>query len=218
MGEEMHEHITWEQIEKWTKEKHARGHHAEKIGKLIIELDARVIGLKNPKTGLLQIVDPKDFGIEKLSAEAELIAHKKDEGQYLVYVLNPGSGKLVLLELILEKEAFGVYSKDFDLEEKLSKKNNIVIDGETAAICTHKVLYVIRGGNHVGITLEKAGIKEIKRPVFGVGKSEKHLWLAVMEKGASEALLVCLTDSDLGYAVRRKEENELKDKELLEGD
>ena len=214
----MHEHVTWEQIEKWVKEKHARSQHAEKIGKLIIEVGEGVIGLKDPKTGLLQIINPKDFEIKKLSVDAELIAHKKDEGHYMVYVIDPGSDKLVLLELILEKKMFGVYSKDFELGGKITKKNYIVIDHETAAICIHKVLYVIRGGSHVGITLEVAGINEIKHPVFGVGESEEHIWLAVMEKGASEALLVCLTDSDLGYAVRRKEGNELKDKELMEED
>lgn len=213
----MHEHISWEKIEKWVKEKPERNHHAERIGKLIIEVDAGVIGLKDPKTGLLQLINPKDFGIEKLGADAELIAHRKDEGHYMVYVLNPGSDKLVLLELILEKKMFGVYPKDFELGEKITKKNYIVVDDETAAICTHKVLYVIRGGIHVGITLEAAGVKEIKHPVFGVGKSEKHIWLAAKEKGADEAIVVCLTDSDLGYAVRRKpESNELKDAELME--
>jgi len=211
----MHEHINWEEIEKWVKEKHERGHHAEKIGKLIIEVDVGMIGLKDPKTGILQIINPKDFEIKKLSADAELISHKKDEGQYMVYVIDPGSDKLVLLELILEKKMFGVYSKDFGLGGKITKKNYLVIDHETAAICTEKVLYVIRGGNHVGITLEKAGIRGIKHPVFGVGQSEKHAWLVVMEKGAAEALLVCLTDSDLGYAVLMKPGNELKGKELM---
>ena len=213
----MHEHISWEEIEKWVKEKHGHGHHAEKVGKLIIEVDAGVIGLKDPKTGLLQIVNPKDFGIEKLGADAEIISHRKDEGHYMVYVINPGSDKLVLLELILEKEAFGVYPKDFELGEKITPKNYLVVDGETAAICTHKMLMVVRGGSHVGITLEKAGMRKIRHPVFGVGESEEHAWLAVMEKGGDEALLVCLTDSDLGYAVRRKGKNELKGKELMEG-
>jgi len=45
----MHEHVTWENIEKWVREKHTRNQHAEKIGKLIIEVDAGVIGLKDPK-------------------------------------------------------------------------------------------------------------------------------------------------------------------------
>jgi len=214
----MHEHITWEEIGKWVKEKPEREHQQEKLGKVIIQVDSGAIGIKNPKTGLVQIINPKDFEIEKLSPDAEIIAHKKDVGHYLVYVLNPGSDKLVLLELIFEGDMFGVYSKDFELGEKISQKNYIVIDDEAAAVCTHKVLYVIRGGTHVGITLEKAGVGEIKHPVFGVGKSEKHVWLAVKEKGADEALLVCLTDSDLGYSVRRKPDEGFKDKELLEED
>lgn len=214
----MHEHVTWGMIERWVSAKKKGEHHAEKLGDLIIEVDKGLIGLKQPKTGLLQIVNPKDFGIEKLSKDAELIAHKKDEGHYLVYVLNPGSDKLVLLELIIEKAAFGVYSKDFELGEKLSKKNYAVIDSETLVICTHKVIFVVRGGTHIGITLDAAGVKGINNPVFGIGESEEHVWLAVMEKNANEAVLVCLTDSDLGYTVRRKENNELKDKELMEED
>jgi hypothetical protein len=214
----MHEHVTWEMIERWVSTEMKGEHHAEKIGDLIIEVDKGLIGLKQPKTGLLQVVNPKDFGIEKLSGDAELIAHKKDERHYLIYIVNPGSDKLVLLEIILEKAAFGVYSKDFELGEKLSKKNYAVIDSETLAICTHTVIFVVRGGTHIGITLGTAGVKAIKNPVFGVGESEEHGWLAVMDKGAEEAVLVCLTDSDLGYAVRRKEKNELKDKELMDED
>lgn len=213
----MHEHVTWEMIGKWIKaQPKVGGRQSQVLGKLIIEVDEGMIGLKNPKTGVLQLVSPKDFGIEKLSADAEIIAHKNDEGDYLVYVLNPGSEKFVVLELILEKEAFGVYSKEHALGAKLSSRNYAVIDRETAAICTPKVLFVVRGGKHVGITLEKAGVKSITKPVFGVGESESHVWLAVMQKGGDEAILVCLTDSDLGYAVRRKSRNALKDKELLE--
>lgn len=212
----MHEHVTWKMIEEWVSAKREGKHQAEKIGELIIEVDKGLIGIKHPKTGLLQVVDPNDFGIEKLSEDAQLIAHRKDEGHYFVYVLNPGSDKLVLLEIIVEKAAFGVYSKDFELGEKLSKKNYAVIDSETLAVCTKKVIFVVRGGTHVGITLDTAGVNPIKNPVFGIGESENHVWLAVMEKGAEEAVLICLTDSDLGYAIRRKEKNELKGKELME--
>jgi hypothetical protein len=214
----MHEHVTWKMIEEWVSTKREGKHQAEKIGELIIEVDKGLIGIKHPKTGLLQIVDPNDFGIKELSGDSELIVHKKDDGHYFVYLLNPGSGKLVLLEIILEKAAFGIYSKDFRLGEKLSKKNYAVIGSETLAICTKKVIFVVRGGTHIGITLDTAGISPIKTPVFGIGESENHAWLAIMEKGAEEAVLVCLTDSDLGYVVRRKEKNELKNAEPLEGE
>ena len=214
----MHEHITWEEIEEWVKEKPEREHQQEKLGKVFIGVGAGAIGIKNPKTGLAQIINPKDFGMEKLSPDAEIIAHKKDAGQYLVYVINPGSERLVSLELIFEGDMFGVYPKDFEVGEKITKKNYIVVNESTAAICTHKLLYVICGGNDAIITLEKAGVGEIRHPVFGVGKSEKHVWLAVKEKGADEALLVCLTDSDLGYSVRRKPDEGFRGKELLERD
>ncbi|MBD3398652.1 hypothetical protein GF412_05430 [Candidatus Micrarchaeota archaeon] len=212
----MHEHVTWNMIEEWVSAKREGKQQAEEIGELIIEVDKGMIGIKHPKTGLLQLVDPKDFGIRGLSGDAEIIVHRKEGGHYFVYLLNPGSDKLVLLEIIVEDAAFGVYPRDFELGENISSNNYVVIDSETLAICTKKVIFVVRGGTHIGITLEKAGVAGIENPVFGVGKSESHVWLAVMEKGAEEAVLVCLTDSDLGYAVRRKEKNELKDKELME--
>ena len=202
----MHEHVTWEMVESWIKERKPEPHRSGKMGRSIIEVERGMIGLKHPKTGVVQFMNPKDLGIEKLSPEAEIISHKKDEGHYLVYLVNPGSDKLVLLELIMEKKAFGIYPKNFELDEEISEKNYAILDNETAAICTSKVLFVVRGEKHIGITLEKAGMKKIKNPVFGMGKSESHLWLAVMEERGGEVLLVCLTDEELGYAVRKKEE------------
>lgn len=202
----MHEHVTWEMVENWIKEREPEPHRSGEMGSSIIEVEKGMIGLKHPKTGLVQFMNPKDLGIEKLSPEAEIISHKKDDGHYLVYLINPGSDKLVLLELIMEKKAFGIYPKNFELEEELSEENYAILDDETAAICTSRVLFVVRGERHIGITLEKAGMGKIKNPVFGTGESENHLWLAVMEKGGSEVLLVCLTDKDLGYAVRKKED------------
>ncbi len=211
----MHEHVTWKMVENWIKKRRPEPHHSGEMGSSIIEVEKGMIGLKHPKTGIVQFMNPKELGIEGLSPEAEIISHKKEEGHYLVYLINPGSDKLVLLEMIMEKEAFGIYPKDFELGEKLTGSKYAILDNETAAICTSRVLFVVRGEKHIGITLEKAGIEKINNPVFGTGKSENHLWLAVMERGGGEVLLVCLTDDELGYAVRKKEGG-FRKKELLD--
>ncbi|MEM4272207.1 MAG: hypothetical protein QXH30_01330 [Candidatus Bilamarchaeaceae archaeon] len=89
-----------------------------------------------------------------------------------------------------------------------------VFNADVAAICTSEILYVIRGGQRVGIRLRNAIRKKIKRPVFGVGHSKDYSWLAVKDEGGTEVILVCLSDADLGYAVLKI--NELKGKEILD--
>lgn len=251
----MNEHVTDGMLEKWFAEyNRAKVCSAAGIGGLRIEVDKGMIGLKNPKTGLLQILNPNDFKIGKLSPRAEILVCKSELGDHFVYVLNPGSEKVVLLEVLLEKAAFGVYSQDYPLGFRLSEsfcasaigKNLLVVDmkenqyvfinetgeklhaginaekgtvctvldNETVAVCTPLVLFVVKKGKRVGIDIKKALGKKMKKPEFGAGESETQTWLAVRDSGQKEAILVSLTDKDLGYAVHRP--NELKGKEIIE--
>jgi hypothetical protein len=223
-----------------------------RAGSVIVEVDNGMIGIKHPKQGLLQILNPNDFKLGVLRKGARILVCDAGEGDYFIYVLNPGLDKVVLLELVLEKEAFGIYSQDYVLGFRLSRefcasalgKNLIVVDqkegkyvlfsekGERsgaalelsgkvaectvigigeAAICTRRVLFVIRGGQRVGIDISKEFRREVRKPEFGVGESENHRWLAVKE--GENALIVSLTDKDMGYALLRG--NELKGKEIL---
>lgn len=118
----MDEHVSWKMLESWVSS-YSRGEvcASQKAGELIIEVDSGMIGLKNPKKGILQIINPDDFETGPLHPKAKLIACDAGDGDYFVYILNPGSKKVVLLELVLEKEAFGVYSQDYPLGFKLSE-------------------------------------------------------------------------------------------------
>ena len=251
----MNEYVTDGMLEKWFAEyNRAKVCSAAEIGDLRIEVDKGMIGLKNPKTGLLQILNPNDFKIGQLSPKAEILVCKSELGDHYVYVLNPGSEKVVLLEVLLEKQAFGIYSQDYLLGFRLSEsfcasaigKNFIladinekqyvfineggerlhaeikaekgtactVLDNETVAVCTPSMLFVVKKGKRVGIDTKKALGHKITKPEFGAGESETHTWLAVRDAGKKEAILVSLTDKDLGYVVHKP--NELKGKEIIE--
>ncbi len=223
-----------------------------RAGSVIIEVDNGMIGIKHPKQGLLQILNPNDFKIGMLRRDARLIVCDAGRGDHFIYVLNPGLEKIVLLELVLEKEAFGIYSQDYQLGFPLSRefcasaygKNLVVvdemrgeyvffsenkekigakldmsgakarctaIDADAAAICTPRILFVINGGKRVGIDIAGAFEREARKPEFGVGESEHHRWLAV--KDGEDALIVSLTDKEMGYAVIHG--NEFRGKDVL---
>lgn len=250
----MDEHVSWEMVGKWV-EGYSRPEpcSSARAGSIIIGVENGMLGLKHPREGLLQILDPNDFKIGVLRKGAKIIVCDAGKGDYYVYVLNPGSEKIVLLELVLEKEAFGIYSQDYVLGFRLSRefcasalgKNLLVVDekegkyalfsekgvrggarlelasrvaectvigmGE-AAICTRRVLFVIRGDQRVGIDISKEFRREVRKPEFGVGKSEKHRWLAV--KDGEDALIVSLTNREMGYAVLHG--NEFRGKEIMQ--
>jgi hypothetical protein len=249
----MDEHVSWKMMEEWVGEySRAKACKSARAGSVIVEVDNGMIGIKHPKEGLLQILNPNDFKIGVLRRDARILVCDSDGGDHFIYVLNPGAEKIVLLELVLEKEAFGIYSQDYSLGFELSRefcasafgKNLLVvdqkhgryvffsdknerigaplelsgevarctvIDGETAAMCTKRVLFVMKKGKRVGIDIAGAFGREALRPEFGVGESEHHRWLAV--KDGEKALIVSLTDKGMGYALLQG--NELKGKGIL---
>lgn len=247
----------WKTVAGWVEDyRRAEPCMSARIGNMEIKAGSGMIGLGNPRTGLVQIIDPRDFEIGKMSADARIIACSAgEEGSYFVYVLNPGSGKAVLLELILEKEAFGVYSQDYPIGFSLSGeycasalgKNLLIVDfrekkyvftnergerftagleakegaactvldAEAAAVCTRRILYVVRNGKRIGISAKEAlGKKEFRNPEFGAGEAGRHRWLAL--KDGNMAVLVSLTDKDMGYMAIRKGKSGFEGKEPMQ--
>jgi hypothetical protein len=163
----MDEHVSWKMLKSWVSS-YSRGEvcASQKAGELLIEVDSGMIGLKNPKKGLLQIINPDDFETGPLHPKAKLIATDAGDGDYFAYILNPGSEKVVLLELVLEKEAFGVYSQDYPLGFKLSENYC------ASAIGKNFLLADSAAGKYVFINEE--GVRRSAQIELGSGEESGH--------------------------------------------
>ncbi|MBN2121916.1 hypothetical protein JW721_02575 [Candidatus Micrarchaeota archaeon] len=192
----MDEHVSWKMLESWVSS-YSRGEvcASEKVGELIIEVDSGMIGLKNPKKGLLQIINPNDFETGPLHPKAKLIACSAGDGDYFAYILNPGSKKVVLLELVLEKEAFGVYSQDYPLGFALSESYC------ASAIGKNFLLLDFPAGAYVFINEE--GVRRSAQVELGAGAKPGHtlpISCTVVDK---DAAAIC-TPKTL-FVIRREQ-------------
>lgn len=91
------------------------------IRSLIIVIESGTIAAKDVKGSGISFLKPSDFGIDwKLSKDA-LLLHAPSKDEDFIYILDPGSKKVIRLDLYFEGDYFCFYSKDYSLPFALSK-------------------------------------------------------------------------------------------------
>jgi len=91
------------------------------IRSIVIVIESGMIAAKDVKGAGISFLKPSDFGIDwKLSKEA-LLLHAPSKDEDFIYVLDPGSKKVIRLDLYFEGDYFCFYSKDYSLPFPLSK-------------------------------------------------------------------------------------------------
>ncbi len=118
----MKEKITEEMVYKWYRDfPNPKPSTSISIRSLIIVIESAMIAAKDVKGSGVSFLKPSDFGIDwKLSKDA-LFLHAPSKDEDFIYILDPGSKKIVRLDLYFEGDYFCFYSKDYPLPFALSK-------------------------------------------------------------------------------------------------
>ncbi|GEM_PF-1440012 len=119
----MKEKVTSEMVRKWLGE-FRRNVPSESISfeDSVVRMESGMLAMKNKGEEAVRFLDPAELGIDwKLSKAAKLLLSEA-EGNTFVYVLDPGAKKAVRLDFVFEEGAFGIYSKDYELEDELPEE------------------------------------------------------------------------------------------------
>lgn len=118
----MKEKITEDMLRKWYRDFPApKPASSIRVRNLTIVIESGMVAAKDLKEGGISPLKPSDVGIDwKLSGEA-LLLHAPSKDEDFIYVLDPGSKKIVRLDLYFEGDYFCFYSKDYSLPFALSK-------------------------------------------------------------------------------------------------
>ena len=152
----MKEKVSSEMVRKWLGSfKRSVPSPSVSFADSAVLLESGMLAMKNKGEEVVRFLDPKDFGIDwKLSRDAKALLSEKGE-DYFVYVLDPGSEKAIRLDFVFEKEAFGVYSKDYELGFKLPKKYCASAAGENLLVVDQKEKrYIFTNERNERITAE----------------------------------------------------------------
>ncbi len=144
----MKEKITEDMLRKWYKDFPVpKPSSSIPIRNLTIVMESGMIAAKDVKGSGISFLKPSDVGIDwKLSKDA-LLLHTPSKDEDFIYVLDPGSKKVVRLDLYFEGNYFCFYSKDYALPFALSKnfcasayrENLLIIDsGQKKYVFTNK--------------------------------------------------------------------------------
>lgn len=146
----MKEKITDEMVAKWYRDfPHPSPSSSLSIRNLIIVAESGIIAAKDVKGGGISFLRPSDFGIDwKLSKKAVLL-HAPSKDEDFIYVLDPGSRKIIRLDLYFEGEYFCFYSKGYPLPFALS--------GNFAASALRENLLLVDSGNKKYVFINENG-------------------------------------------------------------
>lgn len=154
----MNEKITEGMLRKWYKDFPVpKPATSLSIRSLIIVIESGMIAAKDVRGSGISFVKPSDVGIDwKLSGDA-LLLHAPSKDEDFIYVLDPGSKKVVRLDLYFEGEYFCFYSKDYSLPFALSKnfrasaykENLLVVDSKQK-----KYVFINKKGERVSAALK----------------------------------------------------------------
>ena len=119
----MKEKVSSEMVHKWLGEfKRNAPSESVSFGDSVLRVEAGMLAMKNKGEEAVRFLDPVELGIDwKLSKAAKLLLSSRGEDHF-VYVLDPGAKKAVRLDFVFEEDAFGIYSKDYELEEALPEE------------------------------------------------------------------------------------------------
>lgn len=127
------------------------------IRNLVISVEGGVISARNPKANAFSLLERKDFGIDWAVSEDALLLHAPSGDENFVYLLDPGSKKVVRLDLYFEGDFFGFYSKDYALPFALSKEYCASAQGENLLIVDcgrKKYVFINKKGERVSAPLK----------------------------------------------------------------
>jgi len=102
---------------------------------LSISVEGGAVYANNPKANAFSPLRGKDFGIDWELSEGAVLLHAPSKDEDFIYLLDPGSRKIVRLDLYFEGDYFGFYSKDYPLPFRLS-------DDFCASACRENLLIV----------------------------------------------------------------------------
>lgn len=132
----MKEKITEKMVEEWySKFRNPQPSKFVSIRGLLISVEGGAIYANNPKASAFSLLCGKDFGIDWELSKSALLLHAPSEEEDFIYLLDPGSSKIVRLDLYFEVDYFGFYSKDYSLPFRLS-------DDFCASACRENLLIV----------------------------------------------------------------------------
>lgn len=104
------------------------------IRNLVVSAENGIISARNPKANAFSLLERKDFGIDwEVSGDA-LLLHAPSGDENFIYLMDPGSKKVVRLDLYFEGDFFGFYSKDYALPFALSKDFCASASGEALLV------------------------------------------------------------------------------------
>ncbi|MEW5996518.1 MAG: hypothetical protein AB1657_02905 [Candidatus Micrarchaeota archaeon] len=154
----MKEKITEAMVAGWYRDfPNPRLSSSLRIRSLIIVAESGMIAAKDVKGSGISFLRPSDFGIDwKLSKEARLL-HSPSKGVDYIYLLDPGSGKIIRLDLYFEGDYFGFYSRDYTLPFALSKAFCASASGENLLVVdsgNKKYAFMNEKGERVSASLE----------------------------------------------------------------
>lgn len=127
------------------------------VRNLLMLAESGMLAAKDMKGGGISFLKPRDFGIDwKISKDAVLL-HAPSKNEDFIYLLDPGSNKIIRLDLYFEGDYFGFYSKDYPLPFKLSndfcasayKENLLLIDSKRK-----KYVFINEKGERVSAALK----------------------------------------------------------------
>lgn len=143
---------------KWYRDFHVPKPSASlSIRNLMIVIESGMIAAKDVKGSAISFLKPSDFGIDwKLSKEA-LLLHAPSKDEDFIYILDPGSKKVIRLDLYFEGDYFCFYSKDYSLPFTLSKnfcasaykENLLIIDSKQK-----KYVFINEKGERISASLK----------------------------------------------------------------
>lgn len=118
----MKEKITEKMLVEWYSGfRNPRPSKSFPIRNLSISIEGGAIYANNPGANAVSPLRGKDFGIDwEISGDA-LLLHTPSRNEDFIYLLDPGSKKVIRLDLYFEGEYFCIYSKDYPLPFALSK-------------------------------------------------------------------------------------------------